>query len=174
MTGLTDSEATIRILVALGIGALIGLEREWRNKSAGFRTYALVCEGSALFMITGILIYDQVRNAGGGISDPSRIASTVVQGIGFIAGGLIFAAGSRVHGLTTAAGIWVTSALGLLIGAGFFHIAIVGAAATFVTLGFLGYVDRFISPSSKNPYVGHSNSNLEPDNNPDSDQNEHS
>ena len=52
MTSLSNSEATIRILVALGVGALIGLEREWRNKNAGFRTYALVCEGSALFMIT--------------------------------------------------------------------------------------------------------------------------
>jgi len=149
MIGLTDTEAIIRILVALGVGALIGLEREWRNKDAGFRTYALVCEGSALFMITGILLYDQVR-ASGGIGDPSRIASTVVQGIGFIAGGLIFAAGSRVHGLTTAAGIWVTAALGLLIGAGYFYVALVGAGATFVTLGFLGYVDRLIPLSPKN------------------------
>jgi putative Mg2+ transporter-C (MgtC) family protein len=150
MIGLTDTEATIRILVALGIGAFIGLEREWRNKSAGFRTYALVCEGAALFMITGILLYDQVRSAGG-VADPSRIASTVVQGIGFIAGGLIFAAGSRVHGLTTAAGIWVTAALGLLIGAGFFYVAIVGAVATFITLGLLGYVDRFIPVSPEKP-----------------------
>jgi len=163
MIGLTDTEATIRILVALGIGAFIGLEREWRNKNAGFRTYALVCEGAALFMITGILLYDQVRNAGG-IGDPSRIASTVVQGIGFIAGGLIFAAGSRIHGLTTAAGIWVTAALGLLIGAGFFYVAIVGAIVTFVTLGVLGYVDRLIPISPKNSR-GAAN-----DDNPDSDQ----
>jgi putative Mg2+ transporter-C (MgtC) family protein len=163
MIGLTDFEATIRILVALGVGAAIGLEREWRNKSAGFRTYALVCEGSALFMITGILIYEQVREAGGGLSDPSRIASTVVQGIGFIAGGLIFAAGSRVHGLTTAAGIWVTAALGLLIGAGFFHIAIVGAITTFVTLGLLGYVDRFIPVSAPNPGKRSSNETTDPD-----------
>jgi len=168
MISLTDTEATIRILVALGIGAMIGLEREWRNKDAGFRTYALVCEGSALFMITGILLYDQVRNAGGGISDPSRIASTVVQGIGFIAGGLIFAAGSRVHGLTTAAGIWVTAALGLLIGAGFFYIAIVGAIATFVTLGLLGYVDRVLPISPK-----HARGSIS-DNNPDTNQNESS
>ena len=171
MTSLSNSEATIRILVALGIGALIGLEREWRNKNAGFRTYALVCEGSALFMITGILLYVQVRNAGGGISDPSRIASTVVQGIGFIAGGLIFAAGSRVHGLTTAAGIWVTAALGLLIGAGFFYIAIVGATATFVTLGLLGYVDRYISPSSNNRFGRGSDAALDSDQ-LDSDQKE--
>ena len=164
MIGLTDTEATIRILVALGIGALIGLEREWRNKSAGFRTYALVCEGAALFMITGILLYDQVRNAGG-IGDPSRIASTVVQGIGFIAGGLIFAAGSRVHGLTTAAGIWVTAALGLLIGAGFFHVAIVGAVATFITLGLLGYVDRFIPLTSRNAQSTNTQNSFDSDQN---------
>ena len=162
MIGLTDTEAIIRILVALGVGSIIGLEREWRNKSAGFRTYALVCEGAALFMITGILLYDQVRNAGG-VGDPSRIASTVVQGIGFIAGGLIFASGSRVHGLTTAAGIWVTAALGLLIGGGFFYVAIVGAIATFITLGFFGYVDRFIPFSPKNPHGSNSEKNLDSD-----------
>jgi putative Mg2+ transporter-C (MgtC) family protein len=163
MIGLTDFEATIRILVALGVGAAIGLEREWRNKSAGFRTYALVCEGAALFMITGLLLYDQVRSAGGVVADPSRIASTVVQGIGFIAGGLIFAAGSRVHGLTTAAGIWVTAALGLLIGAGFFHVAIVGAVATFITLGLLGYVDRYIPVSAPTPRKRSSDQTAETD-----------
>ncbi len=149
MIGLTDFEATIRILVALGVGAGIGLERQWRNKNAGFRTYALVCEGAALFMITGLLLYDQVRNAGGVGGDPSRIASTVVQGIGFIAAGLIFASGSRIHGLTTAAGIWVTAALGLLIGAGFFQVAITGAIATFIVLGILGYLERFIPNSQQ-------------------------
>jgi putative Mg2+ transporter-C (MgtC) family protein len=149
MIGLSDTEATIRILVALGVGAVIGLEREWRQKDAGFRTYALVCEGSALFMITGLLLHNQVRDAGGVGADPSRIASTVVQGIGFIAGGLIFAAGSRVYGLTTAAGIWVTAALGLLIGAGFFYVAIVGAVATFITLGLFGYIDRYIRHSPR-------------------------
>jgi putative Mg2+ transporter-C (MgtC) family protein len=152
MIGLSDFDATIRILVALGVGAVIGLEREWRNKSAGFRTYALVCEGAALFMITGILLYDQVRGAGGVGADPSRIASTVVQGIGFIAAGVIFASGSKVHGLTTAAGIWVTAALGLLIGAGFFYVAIVAAVATFITLGLLGYVDQFIHISTRSEH----------------------
>jgi len=150
MIPLSDTDAIIRILVALGVGAAVGLEREWRNKSAGFRTYALVCEGAALFMISSILLYNLVRNSGGLTADPSRIGSTVVQGIGFIAAGVIFAAGTRIHGLTTAAGIWVTSAIGLLIGAGFFTVALVGAGATIATLGLLRYVEHFIpvSPSS--------------------------
>lgn len=152
MITLSDTDAIIRIFIALGVGAAVGLEREWRNKSAGFRTYALVCEGAALFMITGILLHNLVRQSGAIATDPSRIASTVVQGIGFIAAGVIFAAGTRIHGLTTAAGIWVTAALGLLIGGGFFTVAIVGAGATIATLGLARYVERIIPVS---PAVQH-------------------
>lgn len=144
MITLSDTDAVIRILIALGIGASIGIEREWRNKNAGFRTYALVCEGAALFMITSILLHNLVRDSGAIASDPSRIASTVVQGIGFIAAGVIFAAGTRVHGLTTAAGIWVTAAIGLLVGAGFFTVAIVAAGTTIATLGLARYIEHFI------------------------------
>ena len=78
----------------------------------------LVVEGACLFMICAILLADQVIKAGG-VSDPGRIASTVVQGIGFIAAGVILTTGKEVIGLTTAAGLWVATALGLLIGAGF-------------------------------------------------------
>jgi putative Mg2+ transporter-C (MgtC) family protein len=93
----------------------------------------LVCQGAALFMICSVLLTEQVALAGG-IADPTRMASTVVQGIGFLAGGLIFTARERVRGLTTAAEIWVAAALGLLIGAGFLFVAIGGAAATVVAL----------------------------------------
>lgn len=144
MIDLSNTDAAIRIIVALLVGAVIGLEREWRNKPAGLRTYALVCEGSALFMIGAILLYDQVRASGGTNGDPSRIGSTIVQGIGFLAAGVIFTAGSKVHGLTTAAGIWVTAALGLLVGGGFYEVALVGAAVTLVTLSLLRIVERYI------------------------------
>lgn len=144
MIDLSNSDAAIRVVVALFLGALVGLEREWRNKPAGLRTYALVCEGSALFMIGSILLYDEVLANGGSNADPSRIASTVVQGIGFLAAGVIFTAGSKVHGLTTAAGIWVTAALGLLVGAGFYEVAAVGAVMTLITLSAFRAVERFI------------------------------
>ncbi|MGH2550390.1 MAG: MgtC/SapB family protein, partial [Thermomicrobiales bacterium] len=69
---LSNTDAAIRVVIALFLGALVGLEREWRNKPAGLRTYALVCEGSALFMIGSILLYDEVQQHGGTTADPSR------------------------------------------------------------------------------------------------------
>ena len=148
MIDLSNTDAAIRVIVALLVGAAIGLEREWRNKPAGLRTYALVCEGSALFMIGAILLYDDVQRAGGTTADPSRIGSTVVQGVGFLAAGVIFTAGSKVHGLTTAAGIWVTSALGLLVGAGFYEVALLGGALTLITLSAFRVVERYIPNDS--------------------------
>src|SRR5436190_16630941 len=130
----TQSDAIIRVGIALALGAGIGLEREWQNKPAGVRTYALVCEGAALFMVGSILLGNEVVKAGGLNYDPSRIGSTIVQGIGFLAGGVILASGRRVRNLTTAAGIWVAAAVGLLIGSGFFLVAL---AATFGTIAFL-------------------------------------
>ncbi len=133
MDGLSEYEALGRMGIAMAVGAMLGLEREVLGKSAGIRTVMLVCQGAALFMICSVLLTEQVALAGG-IADPTRMASTVVQGIGFLAGGLIFTARERVRGLTTAAEIWVAAALGLLIGAGFLFVALGGAAATVVAL----------------------------------------
>ncbi|MDP9365007.1 MAG: MgtC/SapB family protein [Chloroflexota bacterium] len=133
MESLSTIEAVERLGFALLVGALLGLEREWTDKPAGLRTYMLVAEGSALFMICSLLLGEQMFAAGQPY-DPSRIASTVVQGIGFLAGGVILTQGRRVRGLTTAAGIWVTAAIGLLAGAGFYVVAAVGAGATIVAL----------------------------------------
>ncbi|CAN5660957.1 hypothetical protein BH09CHL1_BH09CHL1_33860 [soil metagenome] len=164
MIDLSNTDAAIRVVIALFLGALVGLEREWRNKPAGLRTYALVCEGSALFMIGSILLYDEVLKNGGTNADPSRIASTVVQGIGFLAAGVIFTAGSKVHGLTTAAGIWVTAALGLLVGAGFYEVAAVGAVTTLITLSAFRVVERYIpGESSKHDQKKHDTSADYPD-----------
>lgn len=142
MLDVGTQDAALRIALALLLGSLLGIEREWRSKPAGLRTHALVCEGAALFMLAGIEIYAQVRASGGTNADPGRIASTIVQGIGFLAGGAIFLAGSRVKGLTTAATIWVTAAIGLLIGAGLYEIGIMGAVGALVTLTFLRAVEK--------------------------------
>lgn len=117
----SEWDGLIRIALALVAGALIGFEREWRKKPAGLRTYALVCQGCAIFMVLGILLAQETAGGNGSV-DTSRIASTVVQGIGFLAGGVIFTIGARVKGLTTAAGVWVTAAIGLMIGGGFYII----------------------------------------------------
>lgn len=137
---LTEQEAIVRMAIAIALGAALGFERERLAKPAGIRTYALVCLGSAMFMIGSILLGDEVREEGGVGYDPSRIGSTIVQGIGFLAAGVIFTSRGRVQGLTTAAGIWVTAAIGLLVGAGFYLIAIVGGAMTVATLVILGWL----------------------------------
>ncbi len=140
MESLSDVEAIQRLALAMVVGAVLGFERERLDRPAGLRTYMLVVEGACLFMICAILLAEQIVRAGG-ISDPGRIASTVVQGIGFIAAGVILTTGKEVVGLTTAAGLWVATALGLLIGAGFFVIAIVAAVATVIALIALRHVE---------------------------------
>ena len=140
MESLSDVEAIQRLALAMVVGAVLGVERERLDRPAGLRTYMLVVEGACLFMICAILLAEQIVRAGG-VSDPGRIASTVVQGIGFIAAGVILTTGKEVIGLTTAAGLWVATALGLLIGAGFFVIAIVATVATVVALVALRHVE---------------------------------
>ena len=115
----------IRLLVAAGLGAVIGLEREFRRKPAGLRTNMLIAVGSALFTTVSILI---ATEHGG---TPDRIAAQIVTGIGFLGGGAILRSGRSVHGMTTAATIWVNAAIGMAAGTGAYAMA---AAATFITL----------------------------------------
>jgi putative Mg2+ transporter-C (MgtC) family protein len=146
MDELSNQEALQRLGLSILAGLLLGFERESAEKPAGLRTYALVCEGAALFMMGSILLGEDVRRAGGTGYDPSRIGSTVVQGIGFLAGGVILARGGRIRGLTTAADIWVTAAIGLLIGAGFYFLAIAATVATIIILGPIKWLQmRFLS-----------------------------
>ena len=112
-----DFDFALRIFIAGMLGGAIGLEREYRAKEAGFRTHFLVSLGSALFMILSHSGFDFILQDGNNVSlDPSRIASQVVTGIGFIGAGIIIFQKQVVHGLTTAAGLWVTSAIGLTCG----------------------------------------------------------
>jgi putative Mg2+ transporter-C (MgtC) family protein len=138
-----DIEALKRMAIAMFLGALIGFERERADKPAGIRTYMLVSQGAALFMIVGLMLSRQMAEVGG-ISDPGRIASTVVQGIGFLAGGVILTSGRRVRGLTTAAGIWVVCGIGLLSGAGMVEIAAFATLATLVALILVKQLARFV------------------------------
>lgn len=145
MFDLTEQQMVIRLVAALALGGAIGFEREVKARPAGMRTYALAAEGAALFMMGSILIASEVAERNGITNDPSRIASTVVQGIGFLAAGVIFSQGARVTGLTTAAGLWVTAAIGLLAGAGFFFLAIAATVATWLVLAGLKVIeDKFL------------------------------
>lgn len=121
--GLDFLSVTIRLLTAFACGAVIGLERSYKNKPAGFRTHILVCLGAAIAAMTGmyIYLYDQLP------ADMSRIAAGVVTGLGFIgAGTIIVTKKNQIKGLTTAAGLWTTGLVGLAIGAGFFEGGLLG------------------------------------------------
>ncbi|MBO5251717.1 MAG: MgtC/SapB family protein [Bacteroidaceae bacterium] len=125
------AEFILRLFIAGVLGALVGLDREYRAKEAGYRTHFLVALGSALLMIVSQYGFNELLGKPGIGLDPSRIAAQVVSGIGFIGAGTIILHKQIVRGLTTAAGIWATSAVGLAIGAGMYK---VGIAATFLTL----------------------------------------
>ena len=120
------TEFIIRILVATALGAVIGLDREYRTKAAGFRTHVLVALGSALFMIISVHGFDDLPKDQMTLSiDPARIAAQVVTGIGFIGAGTIIFQKNVVKGLTTAAGLWVTAAVGMACGVGMYTLAVV-------------------------------------------------
>lgn len=121
------------LALAFGLSSLIGLEREWRQKSAGLRTHTLVGVGAALFLIVSKYGFTDVLGSRV-VLDPSRVAAQIVTGIGFIGGGLIFVRGDAVRGLTTAAIVWITAAIGMACGAGLAILALVVTAAHFVVV----------------------------------------
>lgn len=126
----------VRVLVALGIGAVIGAEREYRSKAAGFRTLTLICLGSAIFTIVSMRL--------GANSSPDRIASNVVTGIGFFGAGVIFKDGITISGLTTATSIWATAALGMAAGAGYLGLASLGVLLVLTVLAAFGKLQGVI------------------------------
>ena len=137
-------EFIARIFVAAILGGLIGLEREYREKAAGLRTHFPVALGSALFMIIeGVLKDENMR------LDVSRIAAQVVSGIGFIGAGTIIFQKNAVHGLTTAAGVWVTAAIGLACGAGLYVLSVVATVLVLVGMEAFNYVLRRLDRSKE-------------------------
>ena len=116
---MSSLEFCLRLGCALLCGIAIGVERQWRQRTAGLRTYTLVALGSSLFIITGCLVDDSAR---------TRIASYVVSGVGFLGAGVIMRSGLNVRGINTAATIWCSSAIGVLSGFGFVQFAFIGTA----------------------------------------------
>jgi putative Mg2+ transporter-C (MgtC) family protein len=134
----------VRILGALAIGAVIGLERTFHARPAGFRTHTLVCVASALLMLVTVyqnewmtqVAIDAIR------TDPTRMAQGIMTGIGFLGAGVIFKEGLTVRGLTTAASIWMTASIGILVGIGFWMPAVVGTVATLVVLSLFRLIEN--------------------------------
>jgi len=118
MHTIVDWTAILQLVLALFAGTLIGAEREYRSKSAGLRTIALICVGSAIFTMLSLKLGSPINQ--------DRFAANIITGIGFLGAGVIFKEENRVTGLTTAAIIWVSAAIGVSIGAGYYMIALVG------------------------------------------------
>ncbi|WP_420795164.1 MgtC/SapB family protein [Desulforamulus ferrireducens] len=144
-----DAEIYLRILVSTVAGLLIGFERTIYNKPAGVRTFSLVCLGSTL--ITLVSIYGAEKLGYTGVSDPLRITAQIVSGIGFLGAGVIWNSknGGMKHGVTTAAELWVTSAVGMALGVGMYDLALLVIVCIFVSI-FLGRVlDDYVTKNRK-------------------------
>ena len=128
MTPLSDSELISRLLTAALLGALLGFEREIKQKSAGLRTNILIAVGSALFTL---MSYELAESAG---ADPGRVAAQIVTGIGFLGAGAIIRHGLSIRGLTTAASLWLVAAIGMASGAGYWQAALIATVGAIVTL----------------------------------------
>ena len=135
---LSDLELTQRLVTAALLGTILGLEREWKNKDAGLRTNILITIGSALFTLMSIELTD------GKTGDTSRVAAQIVTGIGFLGAGAIMRTNGGIHGLTTAATIWVNAAIGIAVGGGEYHLAIIATAVTLGVLLLLPPLERLL------------------------------
>ncbi|HEX6123046.1 MAG TPA: MgtC/SapB family protein [Ktedonobacterales bacterium] len=138
--------ALVRLLLALVLGALIGLERERSERAAGLRTHALVALGSALIMLVSSFGFGDTLGIPNAAYDPSRVAAQVVSGIGFIGAGAILLRREIVRGLTTAAGIWLVAGVGLACGAGMLAEAAVTTALALIVLAALRPLERKLFP----------------------------
>ncbi|WP_213278292.1 MgtC/SapB family protein [Chryseobacterium indologenes] len=128
------------ILISVILGLFIGAEREYRNKSAGLRTFILVCFGACLFTILSIKI---------GVENPDRLAANIITGIGFLGAGVIFKGDNKIEGITTATTIWATASIGMAVGSGYVYIAMLGTALVLIILNVLTYLQNFIDNYNK-------------------------
>ncbi len=148
----TPSEIAIvsHLFAAVLAGGLIGIERSYQGRPAGFRTHTLVCLAASLLML--LTVFESTWNAGARPDsvrlDPTRMAQGIMTGIGFLGAGVIFKEGMSVRGLTTAASIWITSAIGVMLGVGFYFPAVIATALTLGTLALFRVIERHM-PSSQ-------------------------
>ncbi|MGH9460925.1 MAG: MgtC/SapB family protein [Vicinamibacteria bacterium] len=124
-----QTELLLRLVIATMLGAVVGCERERGGKPVGVRTQGLVSLGAALFTVVSVHGFD-------GVGDPSRVAAQIVTGIGFLAAGLILQQRRRVRGLTTAASLWVTAAIGMAVGVGWIGLSLATTVLVFLLLRF--------------------------------------
>jgi putative Mg2+ transporter-C (MgtC) family protein len=136
-------EMCVRLVAALAAGGIIGLERSYRGRAAGFRTHALVCVASSLLMLVTMFQSHWITGLATTrvVIDPTRLAQGIMTGIGFLGAGVIVKEGLTVRGLTTAASIWITAAIGILVGMGFYFPAGIGTVLTLGTLSVFRWIE---------------------------------
>jgi len=148
-------EITLRLLIALVFGGMVGIERSFHGRPAGFRTHALVCLGSAVLML--VTVYEGQwfvpRGTSGVTIDPTRMAQGIMTGIGFLGAGVIMREGLSVRGLTTAASIWVTAAIGVLVGVGFYFPAALAVVLALGTLSVFRWLETRMPAQSYAQFV---------------------
>ena len=145
MHELTFPAVLARLFLAMLFGGILGYGREKKHLPAGFRTYMIVCLGSALAMMVGIFVTETTGDA-----DANRIGAQVVSGIGFLgAGTILVTRQNQVKGLTTAAGLWAVACIGLALGAGFYSGAVICFAALWISIQILRFVDKRVQTHSK-------------------------
>jgi putative Mg2+ transporter-C (MgtC) family protein len=141
---MNEWEGLARLALAALLGGLIGFERETVDQPAGLRTHMMVALGSAIFMVGSIMLVTEFGDGQEQVRvDPTRIGSTIVMGIGFIGGGIIFQHKSHVRGVTTAAGLWVAAAVGMVTGAGFYITAIGSVALALLILVLMRRIEEW-------------------------------
>lgn len=143
------TEMSLRLLLALGLGGLIGLERELGGHPAGFRTHILVCLGSAVIVLLSMYGFADFAAEPNVRLDPARLAAQVISGVGFLGAGTIMRNGFGVTGLTTAASLWVSAAIGLSAGAGFYYGAVISTFLVVMSLFALNKVEKLFSRTKK-------------------------
>ena len=144
-----EIETVCQLVLAIILGALIGLEREYKGKGAGLQTYSLVALGSCLFTIISFELFNFFTIKSGISFDPSRIIQAIAIGIGFIGAGVIFRQPGGVVGLTTAAGLWTTAAIGIAVGVKFYALALVTTLAAILILAGFGSLEGKIFKEKK-------------------------
>jgi putative Mg2+ transporter-C (MgtC) family protein len=141
MITLTLMEIITRVAIAVGLGALLGLERTLAGKTAGMRTYSMVSLGSAIFVIVSQIVLSPFQN-NIALANPLLMASAIITGIGFVGAGLVIFQGNKIVGLTSAAGLWVAAGIGISSGYGLFELSLVAAIAALVIFTVLWFIEN--------------------------------
>lgn len=139
-----------RMILATFLGAIIGLEREWRRRPAGLKTHMMVCLASATFTIVSLELVNVPIFEDQNIQmDPSRLVEAITSGVAFLAAGFIIFAKGKITGITTGAGMWLAAAIGLASGLGLWHIAIIATVIAVAMLIFVGKLEQKVSPDKE-------------------------